>query len=77
MPDDRATEYRRLAHDCLRLLQTFSSEEARAALIEMARIWTRLGEERDAVFQPMPMSEDSQPVMQQQEQVQPEKKDRE
>ena len=72
MPDDRATEYRRLARNCLRLLQTFSSEEARAALIEMARVWTRLAEE-----QPMPMSEGSQPVMQQQEQVQPEKKDRE
>ena len=77
LPNDRATEYRRLARDCLRLLQTFSNEEARAALIEMARVWTRLAEEQDAAFQPMPMSEGSQPVMQQQEQVQPEKKDRE
>ena len=75
--NNRATEYRRLARDCLRLLRTFSSEEARAALIEMARVWTRLAEEQDAVFQPMPMSEGSQPVMQQQEQVQPKKEDKE
>jgi hypothetical protein len=67
LPNERATEYRRLARDCLRLLQTFSNEEARAAVIEMARVWTRLAEQQEA----------SQPVMQQQEQVQPEKKDRE
>ena len=43
----------------------------------MARVWTRLAEEQDAAFQPMPMSEGSQPVMQQQEQVQPKKEDKE
>jgi hypothetical protein len=75
--NNRATEYRRLARDCLRLLQTFSSEEARAALIEMARVWTRLAEGQEAASRAILAPAPSQPVMQQQEQVQPEKKDRE
>jgi hypothetical protein len=84
LPNDRAAEYRRLARDCLRLLQTFSNEEARAALIEMARVWTRLAEKQEeAASRAMPVPlpalahRHPQPVMQQQEQVQTKKKDNE
>jgi hypothetical protein len=70
----RTDEYRRLARECLRVSKTILTEEAKLALIEMARVWTRLADEQDAAL--LPRSEHSQPVMQQQQQMQP-KKDRE
>jgi hypothetical protein len=73
--DNRASEYRRLGLNCLQVAQTVSTEEGRLALIEMARVWTRLADEQDAAAAPMP--EGSQPVMQQQEQEQPQKDDKE
>ena len=67
--DNRASEYRRLARECLRLAQTIATEEARLALVEMARVWTRLAEEQDVPYRRMPMPEDCQPAVQQQQQV--------
>ena len=69
MADNRASEYRRLARECLRLAQTIATKEARLALVEMARVWTRLAEEQDVPYRPMPMPEDCQPAVQQQQQV--------
>jgi hypothetical protein len=45
------------------------TEEARSALIEMARVWTRLADEQN--LPPNRLSESAQPVMQQQQQIQP------
>jgi hypothetical protein len=51
-PSCRADEYRRLARECLATARTISTGETRTALIDMARIWTRLAEEQDAVIAP-------------------------
>jgi hypothetical protein len=69
LADNRASEYRRLARECLRLAQTIATEEARLALVEMARVWTRLAEEQDVPYRPVSMSEGCQPAVQQQQQV--------
>jgi len=69
LSDNRASEYRRLARECLRLAQTIATEEARLALVEMARVWTRLADEQDVTFQPVPMRGGYQPAVQQQQQV--------
>jgi hypothetical protein len=76
--NDRVQEYRRLARECLHLVSTVTTEEARRALIEMARIWSRLAEEVEAgapPSAPIALKADNppQPVAQQQEQVQPKK----
>jgi hypothetical protein len=76
MPDNRASEYRRLARDCLQVAKSMSTEEGRTALIEMARVWSRLADEQEVLGQ-IPMPEDSQPAMQQQAQVQPKKDEKE
>jgi hypothetical protein len=60
--ESRAEEYRRLAGDCLALVKTVATEEARRVLIEMARVWIRLADE---TVRPL--------VQQQQQQVQPKK----
>jgi hypothetical protein len=73
---NRGKEYRTFARDCLALAKTIAAPETRDALIEMARIWTRFAEEQEAASVAIPSSEPSQ-VLQQQEQVQPEKKDKE
>ena len=59
--EGRAEDYRRLARECLRLVRTVATEEARHALIEMARVWARLADEAPR------------PLVQQQQQVQPKK----
>lgn len=71
--NNRAEEYRRLARECL-ALASFSNftADARSALIEMARVWSRLAHEQGAAMPPIPQSESARPVMQQQQQVQPE-----
>jgi hypothetical protein len=69
----RADEYRRLARECLRVSKTVATEEAKLALIEMARVWTRLADEQRAALPPILPSRGSQPVMQQQQEVQPKK----
>jgi hypothetical protein len=70
---DRASEYRRLARDCLQVAQTIPTEEARLALVEMARVWSRLADEQAAAAMPPAPPEGSRPVIQQQEQVHPKK----
>jgi hypothetical protein len=47
MTRNRAEEYRRLAQECLTAARTVSTEEARTALIERAKLWFRLAEEQD------------------------------
>jgi hypothetical protein len=61
----------------LRLVATFSTEEARSILIEMARVWSRLADQRDQAPAPVLASESLQPVVQQQQQKQrpPDKSD--
>src|SRR5262245_47283100 len=43
--DDRASDYRRLARQCLEIAQTVSTDEARSTLIEMAWQWSRIADE--------------------------------
>jgi hypothetical protein len=59
------------------LVATVATEEARSALIEMARVWSRLADEQEEAFASMLTPERSQPVVQQQQQQQspPEKSD--
>jgi hypothetical protein len=59
----REAEYRRLARECLEMARTVTTENARAALIEMAQVWQRLAEEQEA----------SAASAQQQQQIQPKK----
>ena len=65
--EGRADQYRRLARECLELTtlasSSVSTEPARSMLIEMARVWARLADELEA----------AQPVVQQQQQIQPKK----
>jgi hypothetical protein len=73
----RADEYRRLARECLELAYTVATERVRLALTEMAQIWTRLADEQDEAFPPN-VTDQSQPVIQpqqQQQQVQSKKDD--
>jgi hypothetical protein len=63
---NKEDEYRRLARECLRVAHTIVTEEARLALVEMARVWTRLAD--DALLL-------AQPVVQQQQQQQSQPKD--
>ena len=59
----REAEYRRLARECLEMARTVTTENARAALIEMVQVWQRLAEEQEA----------SAASAQQQQQIQPKK----
>ena len=69
---NRADEYRRLARECLAMVRTPSTEEARSSLIEMARVWTRLADEQDAAFRLTPtVDEYHAVVVQQQQQIRP------
>jgi hypothetical protein len=58
----------------LSIARTSSTQEGRDILVQMAQVWLRLGEEQDAAIGPR-LSED-QPVMQQQQQVQPKDDDK-
>lgn len=73
----KADEYRQLAQECLLAARSVATEEARAALINMARVWLRLAEEQDAPPSPPPPSAADQPqaAMQQQQQPQPRQDD--
>jgi len=48
LPYNRAIEYRRLAAECMRLAPTVGGDQARRLLVEMARAWTWLADEKDA-----------------------------
>jgi hypothetical protein len=72
----KAQEYGELARECRRLAGTVSTDEGRAHLIAMAEVWERLAAQQEqgsdlseATALPSPGSE--QPVVQQQQQVQP------
>jgi hypothetical protein len=68
--------YRRLAQACLEMAATIPEGEGREDLIEMARIWTHLAETYpDDNSKPTGASSETQPVMQQQQEVRPEKDD--
>jgi hypothetical protein len=47
-----AREYRRLAQECRAMARSVSTEEARAALLEMAQVWLRLAEQQEAAIPP-------------------------
>ena len=71
----RAEEYRGLAQECLTAARSASIEEAQSTFVEMARSWFRVAEEQDGesadVEGPVPPSPvQTQPVAQQQQQVQ-------
>ena len=42
----RTDEYRRRAQQCLTLTRRVKSKQERASLLEMARVWSRLADER-------------------------------
>jgi len=72
----KAQQYRELARECRKLAGTVSTDEGRAHLIAMAEVWERLAAQQEqgsdlseATAPPSPGSE--QPVVQQQQQVQP------
>ena len=65
----RADEYRRRAQQCLEMAGTFRDREARIALSHMAEVWLRLAERK--------VPKQTQPVFQQQQQIQPKDDDKE
>jgi len=67
VPDNRVMQYRRLAAECLRLAPTVGTEQARRALLEMARVWTRLANEQDAAVWSERTGEPASVVLQQQQ----------
>jgi hypothetical protein len=68
----KAEDYRRRARACLLMAGTIADDETRAALVEMAQVWTRLADE-DAAAAPPDTVAESPPVMQQQQQIQSKK----
>ena len=52
----KSGEYRRYAAECLELANTFRTPEARAALLLMAQVWSRLGDREEAP--PVPAGDD-------------------
>jgi hypothetical protein len=73
----KAEEYRRLAQECLAMACTLSNAEARVSALQMAQVWQRFADEQDqnpdlAERPPPPTGRgQTQPVVQQQQQVQP------
>jgi hypothetical protein len=65
----RADEYRRRAQQCLEMAGAFRDRESRLTLAHMAQVWLRLAE-RDDLLRPV-AAEQAQPVVQQQQQIQP------
>jgi hypothetical protein len=68
----KSEDYRRRARACLLMAGTIADDETRAALVEMAQVWTRLADEQEAVVRPGAVAQ-SPPVMQQQQQIQSKK----
>ena len=44
-----SARYRRHARECLEIANKVQSDEVRASLIEMARVWVQLPEQREKV----------------------------
>jgi hypothetical protein len=63
----RADEYRRRAQQCLEMARAFRDREAQVILSHMAEAWLRLAERDDF----LPLAEQAQPIVQQQQQSQP------
>jgi hypothetical protein len=62
-----ATRYRRRAQECLDIARA-SVGEKRIILLDIAQTWLRLAEEEDASI-PSSAAEQSQPIVQQQQQI--------
>jgi hypothetical protein len=58
------------------MARSVTTEEARAALLEMAQVWVRLAGQQEAAI-PHAGVEAARPVVQQQQQVQPKDDDKE
>jgi hypothetical protein len=75
MPEEdvsASTRYRRLARECLEIAHTFPAGERRTVLLQMAQVWQRLADEyADSSAPLLRPIESEQPVMQQQQQIQP------
>jgi hypothetical protein len=70
-----ADHYRRLAQECERIAHTHPpGTSSRTSLLEMARMWERLAQEAAAPMTSPRPTEAQQPVVQQQQQVQPKDK---
>jgi hypothetical protein len=73
-------QYRRNAIDCLRISENTSDADSRAALLELARAWQLLAEQADRnsrtdVVYETPPDPKKQPVVLQQQQIQPDSSD--
>jgi hypothetical protein len=69
-------QYRRLAQECLEMVPTIQDQEGRDALMEMARVWLRLAESyTDDSSILSGATKETRPVMQQQQQLPPQKND--
>jgi hypothetical protein len=68
----RAEEFRRQAQECFDLAHAISLETERAILIDMAQTYLRLAKEQEAQEEIIPpVTEQPQPLAQQQEKIQP------
>ena len=65
-----STRYRRLAKECLEVAYTFPDGVRRTVLLQMAQVWQRLADERADCTGLQPIQAER-PVMQQQQQTQP------
>jgi len=65
----RADEYRRRAQQCLEMAGTFRDRETRIVLSHMAEVWLRLAERN--------VPKQTQPALQQQQQIQAKDDDKE
>jgi hypothetical protein len=71
-----AEEYRRRAQEYFDLARAISHETDRAILIDIAQNYLQLAEAHEGGIIPPPITEQPQPVAQQQEQIQPKDDDR-
>jgi len=70
---ESSARYRQLAQECSEVAATFPAGDQRDALLQMAQVWQRLADQYEAstpAFSPSAAAAE-QPVMQQQQQVQP------
>src|SRR5262245_9679342 len=66
-----STRYGSLAQECIEVANAFPPGEERNALLELAEVWQRLADHYAHATPPFRLGAAEQPVMQQQEQVQP------
>ena len=74
----RADEYRGRAQQCLEMAGTFRDRESRDTLAHMAQVWQRLADRYEVAhesFRRSKVAEEAQPVVQQQQQIQPKKRE--